>query len=718
MDDQQPQVTPLPENIQFPPVPIPRVSWNLTLQQLVGAAERLMERNLPGFGDNIDWLSLVEQTRDRLLFDPFSAMPLSGFTQRKNNKERLLAITHPADRLIEDALLPILVARFESVAPDSLFAFRKGRGTYTAALAAHRALLRHETPHIALLDIADFYPSVNRDLVKQDLLTWAPSRMVEIILSLISAPVHLRGQIIHQTGLPMGSPLSPVLSNLYLLPVDAVMIEADGDYLRYADDLLLMAPNAEILERMILRLNDALAARGLRIKPEKSQFFRREENSFTWLGHLVDRSGIFDKVGEKRISRIEERQRSIGVPNQTENDESVEGAPNINEHHRTLYVTGQGIYVGINQGYIECKKGNVVMRRVPLHRVDRVVYMATGSFSSGFFAACINRHIPILYFSGRGKGYGIIIPEGNLNPLRLRAQFDLRSDPTRRLSIARNILVTKCDSLLHRIGPDQKHQVQIDVIKKLRERMRTADQFSSLMGLEGAASVEYFQVFRDRILNQNFAFIRRSKRPPMDAINSLMSFAYSLLFSEFESTLLFHGLDPHPGFLHELHRHHAALASDLLEPYRALIADSFVLSLVNKAMVVIEGFEKQQHGAVYMNNETRKNVLNAYEKFMRTPFGGKASAGTPRQLIYGAVQAALGLFLGEREELVLPLNAASCPKLEPYIEVVTDGQHNVPDQFVCPPSSITPTTISSSVPPSSPDGIGDTQPKPPQGRVF
>ncbi len=694
--DESPQTTPLPE-FEFPPVPIPRVSWNLSLQQLVGAAERLMERATPGFSEKTDWLTLVEQTRDRLLFDPFTAMPLSGFLKKTNNKERLLAVTHPADRLIEEALLPILVRRFEALAPDSLYAFRKGRGTYTAALAAHRVLMKYETPHLALLDVADFFPSIDREILHQDLLEWAPPRMADIIMSLVSAPVHLHGQTLHQSGIPLGCPLSPVLSNMYLLPVDAVMANELVDYLRYADDLLLIAPNPGILDQAMHVLARALERRKLRLKTEKSQVYCFGENPFTWLGHFIDRSGIFDKVGEKRIATIDEKKKA-GEKAAAEAASTAEPSPDAvaNEHHRTLYVTGQGIYVSVGEQHIECKKGKEVLRRVPLHRVDRVVYMATGSFSSGFFASCINRRIPIMYWSGKGRGYAVIVPEGNLNPLRLRAQFDLRSDPARRVAIARDILLTKCDSLLHRIGADETHVAQIENIRRMRERMLSATQLASLIGLEGATAVEYFQIFKDRIQNPDFAFTRRSKRPPMDAINSLMSFTYSLLFSEFESTLLFHGLDPHPGFLHELHRQHAALASDLLEPYRALVADTFVLYLVNKKMVEASGFEKQQHGAVYMTPETRKTVLQAYETFMRTPFGGHTSAGTPRQLIYGAVQCMLGVILGEYEKLTLPLHAGECPRVEPYIEVVTDGDHPVPIEFVCEPSSTSPVTIAPS----------------------
>jgi len=686
----------LPATLELPALPPARRGWNLSLQQLVGAAERLRERQQAGADDRTDWLALVEYTRDRLLLGNFTALPLTGFVQVKNRKERLLAVTHPADRLIEEALLPLLTDRLEATAYEAVHAFRKGRGVHTAALAASRALGRHTTPHVAQVDIADFFPSVDLGLLGDDLRAWAPPRLVELVLALLAAPIHLKNQVIHPGGLPMGCPLSPVLSNLFLQPVDAALAAQPVDYLRYADDLLLIAPSPEARADAGAALTSALEARRLRLKPEKTRLFPHI-GPFTWLGHLIDRDGIYDKVSERRLERIEARRADMIAPGKTAPSPAAPESPiaqppvspnddapePVNERHRTLYIAGQAIYVAVRDGFIECKRGAEVLRRVPLHRVDRVVYMGTGSFSSGFFASCIDRHIPIAYFSGRGKGYAVIVPEGNLNPLRLRAQFDLRADPERRLQVARGILQAKCDAMLHRIGRADDVAAHADRLRAARERMDRATSIPSLVGHEGAASAEYYAVFRTRVREPDFAFVRRSKRPPRDAVNSLLSFTYALLFSELESALLFHGLDPHPGFLHELHRNHAALASDLLEPYRSLVADSFVLRLVNHRMVRIEGFERQQGGGVYMTPDTRRAVLQAYETFMHTPLGGRATAGTPRRLLFGAVQAMLALVLGETETLRLPLTFTDCPSGEPYFEVAGEAGHAIPESLVC-----------------------------------
>jgi hypothetical protein len=158
----------LPENLEFAPLPVFSKSfWAPTLQQLVGAAERLKDKKIPGFTENTDWMTLVEQTRDRLLREEFEAFPLSGFIQRKNNKERILAVTHPADRLVQEAILPLLVNRVENISLPCSHAFRRGRGTFTAALAAQKALQSMEKTWICIVDIADFFPSVDLELLRR-----------------------------------------------------------------------------------------------------------------------------------------------------------------------------------------------------------------------------------------------------------------------------------------------------------------------------------------------------------------------------------------------------------------------------------------------------------------------------------------------------------------------------------------------------------------------
>jgi tRNA(Arg) A34 adenosine deaminase TadA len=325
--------------------------------------------------------------------------------------------------------------------------------------------------------------------------------MVFIIFQFLQAPVRMRGREIHLTGLPLGCALSPILSNLYLQSVDEAMQTANGVYLRYADDILLIASDQTSLNGMMENLTRALEARRLRLKQEKTQRFEFDGTPFAWLGHFLARNGIYDRISEKRLERIEARSKDAAAEAEkiaTPSDSSASAEAAAGSTNATARCTSPA-----TEFTYRCATATSSAARETMccgawlyTRVNRVVYMATGSFSSGFFASCINRRIPIVYYSGKGKGYAILIPEGNINALRLRAQFDLRSDPVRRLAVARSILQSKCDAMIHRIGSSPHFKDSVEKIRNYRERMNEASH------------IRAWWVWKERHLKSIFAFLQ------------------------------------------------------------------------------------------------------------------------------------------------------------------------------------------------------------------
>ncbi|MCA9643676.1 MAG: CRISPR-associated endonuclease Cas1, partial [Myxococcales bacterium] len=310
---------------------------------------------------------------------------------------------------------------------------------------------------------------------------------------------------------------------------------------------------------------------------------------------------------------------------------------------------------------------------VPLHRLDRIIILAHVGMSSGFASACIARGIPVTFVVGKGRAFGSLSSGSLPNPLRLRAQYDLVAQREARVELARAIVAAKIDAMLRRLkNVTMASEIRAD-LAAYRANLTDHASPESLRGVEGVATKRYFEGFAARISQEAFAFRGRSRRPPRDPINSLLSFAYTLVFSEMQSALLAHGLDPHPALLHDLHRNHPALASDLVEPYRVLVADSFVLTLVNQRRVTAEGFETHPSGAVFMDHATRHTVLEAFESFMVAPLGGARGSASPRRLIDAASSAMLRVVLGEDQVLQLPLggseleNPTAPPLSEPAV---------------------------------------------------
>jgi len=625
----------------------------------VGAAERLAKK-VPERTREA-WLGMIDEVRDRLAAPEFEPLPLDAFELSQNGKTRVITTSRPQDRLIEEALLPRVMARIEKHLSPNVHGYRPGRSTLTAAVAASDALAQG-FHCIGYFDIADFYGSIDRRLLGARLESMFDAELVRLVCALLEAPVLFRGKRqIPPRGIPLGRALSPPLSNAYLLDLDRSMQGEGFVCVRYADDLLVLARDASSRDQAEAIAQRELARVGLTLKAEKRRHVQFVGGPIVYLGHTLDDQSIYQRVTDARLARISSRGKERAEQAQDGDGAAPDAAeqdafPSLRSH--TLYVTEHGSFLRVEQGLVIVQKGKETVAEIPLHRVDRILVMAGVGMSSGFLTSCVLQKIPVLFFVGRGRGYGSLVADGMPNPLRLRAQYDLVADVERRIPLARSIVAAKIRAMQRRLS-NLKHATTIrEQLDQLHRGLETAIDADSLRGYEGAATRFYYEGFGSRIRRPEFAFKERTKRPPKDPLNSLLSFAYSLIFSEMQTALLAHGLDPYPGFLHDLDRGHPALASDLSEPYRVLVADSFVLTVVNEGRVKPEGFEKQAKGAVYMTSETRHRVIDAYEGFMARPLGGAKGAASPRVLIDSAARAMLHVVLGEAEELSLPLTSS------------------------------------------------------------
>lgn len=627
----------------------------------------MLRKKRPQDGGEDDWLSRVEDARDRLSRDPFVPLPLDAFSQRHEDRERIVAAPRPADRLIEEALLPFVRRAMEPLMSASVHGYRPGRSTFTAALSVSHALSNGYV-ELLMLDVSRFYESVDRGLLAAMVAAVLPEPLATLITSLMAAPYLLNGRLLErEQGIPPGRVLSPILANRYLVPLDMAAASPDVVYLRYGDDLLVAGRSGDELETVEARLSAAAGELGLSFSTSKRRRFRYCGEPFVYLGHALDGKGVYERLHGARLERMETKAGLASTPtacllSAEMGDAGSEPQPNVRFH--TLYLTEPGLYLKARSGLVSILRGKDVVREIPLHRIDRVLVLAGIAMTSGFLSACVARGIPVVFFVGRGKAYGCLVSGGIPNPLRLQSQYRLSSDPVRRMALGREIVESKLRAMLRRLAGTPAAANARASITELLPSTASAVDSASLRGVEGAASRAYYQGFAARVRVPEFAFSRRSRRPPRDPVNSLLSFAYSLLFAEMQTALLAHGLDPHPGLLHDLARNHPALASDLIEPYRILVADSFVLTLVNNGRVKPDGFERRED-AILMNDETRRTVLAEYEHFMERPAGGaKGVGGGPRRLIDLAARHMLKVVLGEQDRLDLPLVASGTDEAE------------------------------------------------------
>jgi CRISPR-associated protein Cas1 len=265
------------------------------------------------------------------------------------------------------------------------------------------------------------------------------------------------------------------------------------------------------------------------------------------------------------------------------------------------------------------------VNRIPLHNLDSIISFAYLGASPALMGACAKRQINLSFMNPNGKFLARISGELNGNVLLRKEQYRVSLCDEEAIKIARNFIIGKVYNakwILERAIRDYPLRVDGEKLKQKStflsasvQNMRQCNSKDSLRGLEGEAASVYFSAFDDLILQQKGAFFfhGRSKRPPQDNTNAMLSFAYSLLTSMCSSALESVGLDSYVGFFHTDRPGRASLALDLVEEFRGVMADRFVLTLINKQMVDPKGFRKVESGAVLMDDDTRKQFLTHWQ---------------------------------------------------------------------------------------------------------
>ena len=292
----------------------------------------------------------------------------------------------------------------------------------------------------------------------------------------------------------------------------------------------------------------------------------------------------------------------------------------------TLYVTTENAYLALDGENVVVQCDGDTLGRLPLHMIDGIMAFGYIGASPALMGKCaeMNKSLVFLKPSGRflakvtGKSYG--------NILLRRAQYRICDDETRALAIAKNMISAKlsnCSTVLSRAVRD--HALRIDTEKFARvgaalQGGKTsayhAQSADSLRGLEGECASLYFSVFDEMILQQkdDFFYKSRSRRPPTDNVNALLSFSYSLLTSMCVSALESVGLDAYAGVYHTERPGRCSLALDMLEEFRAPLADRFVLTAINKRSICGKDFIEKENGGILLSEDGRKQFLTLWQQ--------------------------------------------------------------------------------------------------------
>ena len=317
----------------------------------------------------------------------------------------------------------------------------------------------------------------------------------------------------------------------------------------------------------------------------------------------------------------------------------------------SLYINEYGATLGVVNERLQVRRQGKVVQEMPALHLERVVLMVPANVTQPAVQFLMERGIDVVYLSPNGKFYGQFTRgEGKSVEQRL-AQFQKFLDPAFRLSLAKAFINGKVQNMMalwRTLRRQREGARELATMAKIHQNLASSQSLESLLGLEGASSAAHFQLLR-RLLPHEWNFHRRSPHPPPDPVNAMLSLGYTLLYSRMAGLLHMHGLDPYLGFFHERKHGHAALASDMIEEWRAFMVDAVVLGLIAQKKIAVGDFEKNAHGC-RMARPALQTFIAAFEKRLQQSQAlySAQDSGDPLGGLEGQVRQLIRVLLGKQ----------------------------------------------------------------------
>jgi CRISPR-associated endonuclease Cas1/group II intron reverse transcriptase/maturase len=581
----------------------------------------------------------------------YRASPAKGFYLSKSSGgKRLIGIPTVRDRIVQRLLLEELYFPLEDTFLDCSYAYRPGRNIQQAVQHLY-SYYQFQPKWIIKADIAEFFDSLCWALLITALeeLSLEPI-VVQLLEGQLKSGIVIAGKLIYPgQGVLQGGILSGALANLYLTAFDKKCLSHGINLVRYGDDFAIACNSWLEANRTLDKVTTWLGELYLHLQPDKTQIFAPGDE-FTFLGYrfaggevyappppVVTREGewVANGSGLPYFRPKQRPTKSVSRPPKACSIDKPIKFPTAPISHlwqdsmSTLYITDQGAYLSLkNQQFKVFYQGELRIK-IPVSRVSNVVLFGCCNVSHGAASLALRRRIPIMYLSQKGRYFGRLQVEGDAKVEYLMRQVECCQNPEFTRRQAEAIVKAKLHNsriLLMRLNRRRKSQdVDAKLVKTaandleiLMSKLPFADNMDVLRGYEGKAATIYFQTLGS-LFSGEFKFEKRTKRPPTDPINSMLSLGYTLLSQNVFSFIQAVGLHTHFGNLHVPHDHHPALVSDLMEEWRAPLVDSLVAYLVNSQVFTIDDFTPpDERGGVYFQTHALKKFLKHWEEKLQS----------------------------------------------------------------------------------------------------
>ncbi len=627
------------------------------------------------FGVNLE-TNLVA-LRKEIISGIYKPCPLMRvYIEKKSGKKRPLSIPVVRDRIAQTAAALVLTPIFDEEFEDCSYAYRAGRSVQKAVWK----ILEYKSQGynwVVDADISSYFDEIDHALLLGEvgkLVSEQP--VIDLIEKWTKVEVWDGAHKFRlHKGVPQGSPISPVLSNLYLDAFDEALLKKGRRLVRFADDFVILSKSRHAAEKALELTEEVLTGLKLRLNTDKTRI-TDFDSGFRFLGVQFIKSLAFrpqyrEEEAAERAASTGGQEDYLSSPAKTSDKEAVEtpsdsamvlafnealttkveeGQEQTEETEevwqdlkkgvvteeedissggdpllRTLYLMEQGSVLSKEDERFIVKKHGSAVREIPAIKIDQILVFGTIHITTPTLQFCLVRGIPVILLSSRGRYYGVVEAVGPERVFLQRDQFVCAADPAFCLAVGQEIVRGKIAGsrlMLRRYERTRgggKLKSANQAMHRLSEQISGVETLDQLRGLEGAAAVAYFGAVRS-LLGPTWEFVRRQRRPPPDPVNAVLSYTYTLLFYNVYSLVRSTGLNPNVGFFHSLREGHPALVSDLMEEFRAVIADAVVWPLFLNGTLKQEDFEISAEEGIPCRilGEARKVITHAFEGKMNS----------------------------------------------------------------------------------------------------
>lgn len=540
---------------------------------------------------------------------------------KPSGKKRTLSRLNSIDRFITRLLEQKLTRYIEPLFLENSFAYQEGKGVLAAVTKAKEFILQGNN-YVIEVDMKDYFDNI--PLVGVENLMWDKLKdpaLQTLISRYLRCKISFDGVIkVKDKGLVQGCPISPILSNLYLQEMDVYMQEQKLNWMRYADNIYIYEKDNQKAMEIYRDICDKL--------------IRDFE-----LGINKKRSGVFDVFSKKVLGyQFIKKQNDIEIRRVLFQQLDVFDNWNsckIQKVNQEYHIVKEGILT--KKDYALLFENEEKKYHIPVEIVDQINFYSNVIISSQVLSVLSAKNIKVSFFDKYGNLEGYYMPEKTRGDAKLLIKQCELYGSEKRVSVAKKMEKAALHNMRANLRYYNKRKDMSDYIMYLDKclyEINTCVNVDALLLVEARARAKYYEAFNSIISNKDFRFVCRSKQPPKDELNALISFGNTLLYNLFLQAIWKTALDPRIGVVHATNRRNHTLNLDFADIYKPIIVDRVIFTLINcNQLKKIEHFQYQENGGVYLSKEGKRVFLEEFERKMSSQMVIKGKVYSYKSLI-------------------------------------------------------------------------------------